>query len=77
MEQGHNTSNVLVSKVGDKVRFVNPSVGYKRDIDFAEDSGLVVGQVYILSNIDTDTWHTDLYLEGISGCFNSVQFEVA
>lgn len=71
------TDSVLKLVAGDKVRFVNPTFGYQSDVDFAKHSDLVVGQIYVLSNIDLHNWHTDLHLEGMSGCFNSVQFEVA
>ena len=69
------TDKMLKSEAGDKVRFVNPNAGHQADIDFAERSGLVVGEAYTLSDICVHNYHTDIYLVGISGCFNSVQFE--
>lgn len=69
-------NNILKSRIGDKIRFVNPQAGLPDDINLAKKSGLVVDQVYILSKIVIHNWCTDLYLEGLDGAFNSVQFDV-
>lgn len=67
---------VVESKIGDKVKFADPNAGYDSDISFAKKAGLVVGKTYILSDIVVHDCHTELCLQGLSGSFNSVQFEV-
>lgn len=70
------TLSVEKSVVGDKIRFTNPYAGYDCHIIASKDAGLVVGQVYVIAKIWVGDWHTDVWLEGYGGPFNSVQFRV-
>ncbi len=62
------------SNVGDRVRFTNPNAGYDCDIAFSREAGLIVYEVYEIAKIIVHDWHTELWLRGKSGPFNSVQF---
>ena len=55
--------------------FKYPENGWNADIQKAKDAGLVVGKRYEMWDADVGSWNTTIYLCGVSGGFNSVQFE--
>lgn len=55
-------------------RFVYPDNGYKSQSEYMKQH-FKVGDKYIVKDADVGRYFTDVYLEGINGCFNSVFFE--
>jgi hypothetical protein len=37
---------------------------------------LVLGNTYVLAKVEVHSWHTEVWLEGILGVFNSVSFHL-
>ncbi len=62
--------------VGAKIKFTNPNAGYNHHVTASKDAGLVVGQICVISRIEVGDYHTDVWLEGYDGPFNSVQFRL-
>jgi hypothetical protein len=63
-------------KIGDKVKFIGCS---EDQIKWGGNDDpkqiLVIGNTYIVEDVDVHTWHTKLYLKGVCGKYNSVCFE--
>lgn len=62
------------AKSGDKVVYLDQG-GYTGDKDFARANGFVKGQVYTVDHTVVHSSSTDVYFQGIDGCYNSVMFE--
>ena len=56
-------------------KFMYPESGLDGDIKCAKEAKLEVGKRYVVEDVCMGGWFTDIFLEGINGCFNSVQFE--
>lgn len=63
------------AKAGDKVVFAHPHEG--SDADRASGELLTKGQVYTLRQVFQGNFVTELVVDEVSGCFNSIQFEPA
>lgn len=60
---------------GDIAEFTKPKNGREGHQDIAAEH-LIEGESYIVSKVEVDDWHTDVWLEGVAGvCFNSVLFD--
>ena len=55
--------------------FMYPDNGYYGDIECVKKTGLKIGEKYEVDYISMGQSYTSIYLKGIEGCFNSVQFE--
>jgi len=62
------------SDPGTRVRFARPHAGFQCDVDFAAKH-LESNSIYIIEKIDVHNCHSNLYLEGLPGCFNSCHFD--
>ena len=49
--------------------------GWDRDALKLKELGAEIGDVFTVEKIDMRSWYTDVYLKGIAGAFNSVNFE--
>ena len=56
-------------------KFVNADCGYDSDKRKVRDAGLELGRKYEVKHIEMGGWHTDVWLEGYRGSFNSVHFD--
>ena len=56
-------------------KFMYPDYGYDCDVEFAKKMGLEVGEKYEVEDLSMGGSHTSIFLKGIKGGFNSVQFE--
>lgn len=55
--------------------FMYPENGYNCDIENVKKVGLKVGEKYEVEDLSMGQSNTSVFLKGIEGCFNSVQFE--
>lgn len=65
--------NVYRTKPGDLVVFRYPENGYESDTKRALEL-LTPGETYKVTEVRIRNWSTDVYLEGFTQAFNSVQF---
>lgn len=56
-------------------RFVAPDAGYDSDQQKVRAASLELDKRYVLDDASVGSWFTDVWLEGVSGTFNSVHFE--
>ena len=56
-------------------KFMYPDNGYDGDVSFAKKIGLEAGKRYEVEDLSMGGSHTSIFLKGIKGAFNSVQFE--
>ncbi len=56
-------------------KLVWPDNGSKFDVEKVKESGMVVGCEYPVDTISMGQSHTNIYLSGFKGVFNSVHFE--
>ena len=56
-------------------KFMYPNNGHDCDVEYAKQMGLKVGKKYEVEDISMGQSYTSIYLKGINGSFNSVQFE--
>lgn len=64
-------------KVGDKVRYLGLDIHQRNWGTYTGDPwNLKIGKEYIVTDIEVHTQHTRVTVAGVSGCFNSVGFEV-
>ena len=56
-------------------KFMYPDYGHDCDVAFAKKMGLKVGERYEVEDLSMGGSHTSIFLKGINGAFNSVQFE--
>jgi hypothetical protein len=63
-------------KVGEKVKCVNVSESIQ---DFGLGDGIVsslrVGNEYTVNDVESHSWHTLVWLDGVDGSFNDCLFE--
>lgn len=62
------------AKIGDRVKYLGCSPVQVTGHDNPRGI-LTIGQIYILQRVEASSWHTDFYLQGIDGNFNSVCFD--
>ena len=58
-----------------KAIFKHPQSGDLDDKNTIKVAGLKVDEAYEVEEIDMRSWHTDIFLKGYRGSFNSVAFE--
>lgn len=56
-------------------KFTHPDYGFDCNIEFAKEVGLVVGEKYEVDYISMGQSDTSVYLKGVKGVFNSIQFD--
>lgn len=61
--------------MGIYAKYLYPENGYESSKTQAINAGLEVGERYAVSNVMMGQSNTSIFLEGIAGVFNSVQFE--
>lgn len=63
-------------KKGDKVKFFGCSKEQRQWGNNDDPEGkLIIGNEYIVEDIEVHTWHTKIMLQGVEGQFNSVCFK--
>ena len=55
-------------------KLITLDAGYPSD-KLQVKNNLILGNTYVIEDMHIGGWHTDVYLEGITGSFNSVFFE--
>ncbi len=68
--------DIFSLKIGDKLKCISNNPNTWGGCTSASDH-LVIGKVYVLSDIEIHSWHTKLWFEELSFdlMFNSVHFE--
>ena len=56
-------------------KFMYPDNGWDGDVKYAKEAGLEVGKKYEVEEVYMGQSNTTIFLNGLAGCFNSVQFE--
>ena len=56
-------------------KFMYPDYGLDCDVIHAVRAGLKVGEKYEVEDLSMGQSHTSIFLKGINGAFNSIQFE--
>lgn len=57
-----------------QAKYTKPNAGYDWDKKMCQEN-LTLGELYEVRNVCMGQSHTHIYLEGIDGCFNSINFE--
>ncbi len=56
-------------------KFMYPDAGYNFDVECAKKAELKIGERYEVEYLSMGQSNTSIYLKGVDGCFNSVQFD--
>lgn len=71
---GAENKNGSIEYISEVTAEYTGSGGLDSDIEEATESNLVIGKRYTVSKICIHNWHTDTYLQGVEGVFNSCMF---
>lgn len=56
-------------------KFMYPDNGWDGDVKYAKEAGLKIGEKYEVEEVHMGQVNTTIFLKGLAGCFNSIQFE--
>ena len=69
-------SQLNMFNVGDKVKCVSVDIEFQRFGNSSGDlSNLTIGNFYTVTNVEVQSWHTKIEIDGVIGQFNSELFE--